>query len=174
MPCTACTWQGADRSCTRLVRAYKMESSDAHNLLCDVGISALFGRRLVNMTSRLGFRANVASTACLQARPVRPAAPARAPLVVEARTVIRFTRFGRKHKPHFRIVAIDAKKRREGRPLEYLGYYNPLSKAVSLDAPRIKYWLGVGALPSESVGKLLRKAMVIEDTGRHGKVVVST
>jgi small subunit ribosomal protein S16 len=75
---------------------------------------------------------------------------------------IRFSRFGRKQAPVYRIIAIDSKKRREGRPLEWLGFYNPISKEVNLDAPNIKKWLNTGAQPSESVKKLLKRAMVLD------------
>jgi small subunit ribosomal protein S16 len=83
-------------------------------------------------------------------------------LTCDARVAIRFARFGRRNRPAYRIIAIDSRKRREGRPLEWLGYYDPISKDVSLDAPKIKKWLNVGAQPSESVTKLLKKAMVID------------
>lgn len=81
---------------------------------------------------------------------------------VEARVSIRFTRIGRKQLPFYRIVAIDSRKRRDGAPLEYLGWYNPLSKETNLNAPAIKKWLETGAQPSDTVKNLLKKAMVIE------------
>lgn len=115
------------------------------------------------MGSPLSFRASVASTTGLHARPVTPVL-ARAPLQIENRVHIRFSRFGRKKAPVYRIVAIDSRKRREGRPLEWLGFYHPISKEVSLDAPNIKKWIGNGAKPTEAVEKLLKKAMVIEAT----------
>ena len=114
------------------------------------------------MAPALSFRSSVASSRPLQAASTRPCVSARVPLQVEARVAIRFSRFGRKHAPVYRIIAIDSRKRREGRPLEWLGYYNPISKEVSLDAPNIKKWLSNGAQPSESVTKLLKKAMVLE------------
>ena len=75
---------------------------------------------------------------------------------------IRFTRMGRKKLPFYRIVAIDSRKRRDGAPLEYLGWYDPLKKEANLNAPAIKKWLSVGAEPSETVNALLKKAMVVE------------
>ena len=86
----------------------------------------------------------------------------RAPLVVENRVAIRFTRMGRKKLPFYRIVAIDSRKRRDGAPLEYLGWYDPMKKEANLNAPAIRKWLSVGAQPSETVSGLLKKAMVIE------------
>lgn len=75
---------------------------------------------------------------------------------------IRFTRLGRKKAPFYRIIAIDSKKRRDGAPLEYLGWYDPLKKEANLNAPAIKKWLSVGAQPSDTVGALLKRAMVLE------------
>ena len=75
---------------------------------------------------------------------------------------IRFTRMGRKKLPFYRIVAVDSRKRRDGAPLEYLGWYDPIKKEANLNAPAIKKWLSVGALPSDTVNALLKKAMVVE------------
>lgn len=70
---------------------------------------------------------------------------------------------GRKHRPYYRIVAIDARQPRDGRVLEELGSYDPMIRntddRVQLRPDRIKYWMSVGALPSEKVGVLLRKYM---------------
>src|SRR5437868_13945429 len=70
---------------------------------------------------------------------------------------------GRKHRPYYRIVAIDGRQPRDGRILEELGSYDPMVKntddRVRLKPDRIKYWMSVGALPSEKVGVLLRKYM---------------
>lgn len=101
---------------------------------------------------------------------VQAARPARTPVVVENRVAIRFQRFGRKKLPFYRLVAIDSKKRREGEPLEYLGWYDPLKKETNLNAPAIKKWLEHGALPSETVGNLLKKAYIM--TPDAPKVVV--
>ena len=114
------------------------------------------------MATLLSSRANIACTQPLQASASRSCGVARSPLQVEARVAIRFSRFGRKKAPVYRIIAIDSRKRREGRPLEWLGYYNPISKEVNLDAPNIKKWLSEGAQPSDSVAKLLKRAMVLE------------
>jgi small subunit ribosomal protein S16 len=68
---------------------------------------------------------------------------------------------GRKHRPYYRIVAIDSRQPRDGRILEELGSYDPMVKntdeRVRLKPDRIKYWVSVGAQPSEKVGVLLRK-----------------
>ncbi|KAG2491789.1 hypothetical protein HYH03_009949 [Edaphochlamys debaryana] len=104
------------------------------------------------------------------ANPVKAARPARVAHVVENRVAIRFQRFGRKKLPFYRLVAIDSKDRRDGEPLEYLGWYDPLKKETNLNAPAIKEWLAKGALPSETVENLLRKAYVMEP--KAPKVVV--
>src|SRR3954453_5427595 len=72
-------------------------------------------------------------------------------------------RLGRRHRQYFRIVAIDGRQPRDGRVLEELGSYDPHMKAkeerVTLVPDRIKYWLSVGAQPSEHVAVLLKKYM---------------
>jgi small subunit ribosomal protein S16 len=70
---------------------------------------------------------------------------------------------GRKHRHYFRIVAIDGRQPRDGRVLEELGSYDPMVKntdeRVRLKPDRIKYWMSVGAKPSENVAVLLKKYM---------------
>jgi small subunit ribosomal protein S16 len=70
--------------------------------------------------------------------------------------------FGRRHRPFFRICAMDARAPRDGRAIEELGHYDPLSRNPAthtvLNASRIRYWLSVGAQPSEKVQALLNKA----------------
>lgn len=110
----------------------------------------------------LSSRAFTGSVQPFTANRVSTARPARVVTVVENRVALRFQRFGRKKLPFYRLVAIDSKKRRDGEPLEYLGWYDPLKKETSLNAPAIKVWLGKGAQPSETVGNLLRKAYVME------------
>jgi small subunit ribosomal protein S16 len=73
------------------------------------------------------------------------------------------TRLGRRHRPYFRIVATDVRQPRDGRYLEELGSYDPMVKntddRVRLKPSRIKYWLSVGARPTEKVAVLLKKYM---------------
>merc|ERR550514_1247094 len=76
---------------------------------------------------------------------------------IEARVAIRFTRMGRKHMPFYRIIAVDSRKRRDTRPLEFLGWYNPITKETNLNATSIKKWLSTGAQPSRTVTGLLKK-----------------
>ena len=74
---------------------------------------------------------------------------------------IRMKLMGRKHRPYYRIVAIDGKQPRDGRIIEELGSYDPMVKntddRVKLRPDRVKYWIGVGAQPSEKVAVLLKK-----------------
>ncbi len=74
---------------------------------------------------------------------------------------IRMKQFGRKHRPYYRICAMDIRKPRDGRVLEELGTYDPLvpetdARAV-LNGQRINYWLSVGAQPSGKVRVLIKK-----------------
>src|SRR5438132_3994583 len=74
---------------------------------------------------------------------------------------IRMKKLGRKHRAYFRIVAIDSRQPRDGRIIEELGSYDPMVKntdeRVKLKPERIKYWMGVGAKPSEKVAVFLKK-----------------
>ena len=71
---------------------------------------------------------------------------------------IRLKRVGQKKAPHYRIVATDSRARRDGAPIEELGYYNPRSKELKLNQEAVKKWINNGAQPSETVANLLRKA----------------
>ncbi len=66
---------------------------------------------------------------------------------------IRLARIGKKKKPFYRVVVIEKSRPRNGRTLEVVGTYDPLQKPalVKLDAERVKYWLGCGAQPSDTV-----------------------
>jgi small subunit ribosomal protein S16 len=72
---------------------------------------------------------------------------------------LRLKRMGRKNRSFYRLGAFDSRTRRDGRPIELLGHYDPLvvaeDKKYSLDRERISYWLSVGALPSETVQAIL-------------------
>ena len=69
------------------------------------------------------------------------------------------TRIGRRHRPFFRINAIDSRTPRDGRIIEKLGQYDPIEKDVTkqiiLDKERIEYWLSKGAIPSDTVSEIL-------------------
>lgn len=86
---------------------------------------------------------------------------------------LRLRRMGAKKRPFYRIVAAEHSSPRDGRFIEILGHYDPLTEpaTVKVEAERIKYWLSVGAQPSETVAGLLKRAGVIDATT--GKVVQS-
>lgn len=81
--------------------------------------------------------------------------------------VIRMARQGAKKHPFYHIVAADSRAPRDGRFIERLGTYNPMvdkthADRVKLNEERIKYWLGVGALPSDRVARFLGEAKLME------------
>jgi len=75
---------------------------------------------------------------------------------------LRLTSMGCKKRPFYRIVAMDSKTRRDGRALEYLGYYNPMvdPAEIKVDSEKVRSWLAQGAKPSDTVRALLLKAGV--------------
>ena len=72
---------------------------------------------------------------------------------------LNLTRLGSKKHPFYRVVAANDETRRDGRPLEFLGYYDPMVNPaqVRLDAEKIRTWLGRGAEPTDTVRSLLKK-----------------
>jgi small subunit ribosomal protein S16 len=83
--------------------------------------------------------------------------------------------FGRRHRPFFRICAMDSRTGRDGRPIEELGHYDPMCPNADtqtvLNASRIRYWLSVGAQPSHKVQCLLNKKGVKKPLpGEHWQV----
>lgn len=77
---------------------------------------------------------------------------------------LRLKRFGRLNLPTYRLCAADARKPRDGRVIETLGYYLPKAKRVddqvNLNTDRVAYWLSVGAQPSETVRSLIVRSGV--------------
>ena len=73
--------------------------------------------------------------------------------------VMRMTRRGAKKKPFYRIVVADKSFARDGRCIEFVGTHNPLAKekGTQFKSDRVKYWLGCGVQPSETVQRLLDK-----------------
>jgi len=72
---------------------------------------------------------------------------------------LRLARFGRIHRPFYRIGVFDSRMRRDGRALEFLGYYDPIESTgqrVKLNRERAEHWIGLGATPSETVASFLR------------------
>ena len=74
---------------------------------------------------------------------------------------IRMKRMGRKHRPFYRICVMDARKPRDGKAIEEVGYYDPMvrdkSERVKLKMERVDYWISVGAQPSDKVATLIKK-----------------
>jgi small subunit ribosomal protein S16 len=70
---------------------------------------------------------------------------------------IRLARIGKKKQPFYRIVVLDKRKPRNGRTVEIVGTYDPLKNPalIQLNAERVKYWLSVGAQPSDTVRSFL-------------------
>jgi small subunit ribosomal protein S16 len=82
---------------------------------------------------------------------------------------IRLRRDGAKKRPFYHLVAADSRRARNGRFIEELGYYNPIVAAdvepiLVLKDERIKYWLSVGAQPSETASALLKKKGLLART----------
>ena len=75
---------------------------------------------------------------------------------------LRLKRFGKKREVSYRIVAIESKTRRDGRPIEELGFYNPRTDETRLNVPAIVKRLEHGAQPSQTVRSILRKAQVFD------------
>lgn len=74
---------------------------------------------------------------------------------------IRLKRMGRRHRPFYRITAMDIRCPRDGKVLEELGYYDPVApqsdKQLNIKADRVRYWLEKGATPTDTVRDLLKK-----------------
>ncbi len=74
--------------------------------------------------------------------------------------VLRLKRMGRRHRPFYRINAMDKRAPRDGRVIEQLGWYDPIApddRQLSVKIDRVDYWLSVGAQPSRTVATLLKR-----------------
>jgi len=71
---------------------------------------------------------------------------------------IRLKRIGKKRAPHYRIVVMDARTKRDGRAIEEIGKYNPKAEPsfIHVESDRAQYWLGVGAQPTEAVEAIFK------------------
>jgi len=73
---------------------------------------------------------------------------------------LRLKRLGRRHRPVYRLAAMDRKTKRNGRVIEEFGFFDPSNDneaSLTIDAERARYWLSVGAQPSQTVRTLLRR-----------------
>jgi small subunit ribosomal protein S16 len=80
---------------------------------------------------------------------------------------IRLRRVGAKKQPHYRVVVADSRAPRDGRFIEMIGHYNPRTEPPTMvvDLERARYWLGVGAQPTDAVRRILEKLMAEEVAG---------
>lgn len=74
---------------------------------------------------------------------------------------LRLKRTGRKRSPSYRLVIMENTTRRDGRPIEEVGYYDPISKNYKLDSEKIQKWLSYGVKPTKTIYNLLKKADII-------------
>ncbi|MBR7099337.1 MAG: 30S ribosomal protein S16 [Clostridia bacterium] len=77
---------------------------------------------------------------------------------------MRLTRLGAKKAPFYRVIVADSRSPRDGRFIEEIGYYNPLTNPVEIkiDADKAKKWLNNGAQPTETVKALLKKSGIVD------------
>ena len=76
---------------------------------------------------------------------------------------IRLKRMGAKKNPFYRIVVADIRTKRDGKPIEEIGYYQPVGeKTVKIDEEKAKKWLATGAQPTDSVKVLFKKNGILE------------
>ncbi|MBX0331233.1 30S ribosomal protein S16 [Oscillochloris sp. ZM17-4] len=81
---------------------------------------------------------------------------------------IRLRRTGKTKQPSYRLVVADSRSPRDGRFIEIIGHYNPIRipKVLEVNAERARYWLGVGAQPSDVVVSLLKKQNILDGDGK--------
>ena len=84
---------------------------------------------------------------------------------------LRLKRFGKKREASFRLVACNSTSRRDGRPLQELGFYNPRTKETRLDTEALRTRLGQGAQPTDAVRTLLEKGGLLEKKIRPAEVL---
>jgi small subunit ribosomal protein S16 len=82
--------------------------------------------------------------------------------------VIRLRRTGKTKQPSYRLVVADKRSPRDGKFIEIIGHYNPIRqpKELVVKNDRARYWLGVGAQPSDTVVRLLKQVNVLDATGK--------
>lgn len=75
---------------------------------------------------------------------------------------IRLARGGQKKRPFYHMVVTDSRNRRDGRYIERVGFFNPYAQGqeqrLSVDADRVKHWIGQGAIPTDRAAKLIKDA----------------
>lgn len=90
--------------------------------------------------------------------PANPAEPFER--ITHMAVALRLNRQGTKDRPYYKIVAVDSRKRRDGRYIEQVGTYDPLKEGTNftVDLDKADKWIGVGAQVSETVNSIIRKA----------------
>ncbi len=80
---------------------------------------------------------------------------------------IRLRRTGKTKQPSYRVVVADSRAPRDGKFIEIIGHYNPIRqpKVLEINGDRARYWLGVGAQPTETVTNLLKRVSVLDESG---------
>ncbi len=85
---------------------------------------------------------------------------------------IRLKRVGRRHRPAYRLAAMDGRSARDSKVIEELGHYDPLTQAegqgLTVKRDRVEYWLSVGAQPTDTVRQLLAKQGIGTKAGSAG------
>jgi small subunit ribosomal protein S16 len=81
---------------------------------------------------------------------------------------IRLRRTGKKKQPSYRVVVADSRSPRDGKFIEILGFYNPVRQPQELEikADRVRHWMSVGAQPSDTVVRLLKRLNVLDENGK--------
>ena len=81
---------------------------------------------------------------------------------------LRLRRMGAKKRPSYRIVVADARAKRDGRFIEIVGHYDPMTEPtmIVIKADRARYWLGQGAQPTDRVVRLLKKQGITDESGK--------
>jgi small subunit ribosomal protein S16 len=81
---------------------------------------------------------------------------------------LRLKRMGAKGRPSYRIVVADSRSPRDGRFIESVGFYDPITEptTINVNAERARYWLTVGAQPSDPVRSLLRRSGLLDKDGK--------
>ncbi len=82
--------------------------------------------------------------------------------------VIRLRRQGKTKQPSYRLVVADSRSPRDGKFIEIVGHYNPVRqpKELVVKGDRVRYWIGVGAQPSDTVVRLLKQVSVLDQGGK--------
>ena len=74
---------------------------------------------------------------------------------------LRLKKTGKKRSPSYRLVIMENNFRRDGKPIDEVGYYNPITKKYKFETEKIKKWLSYGVKPTETVFTLLKKAEIL-------------